>query len=358
MREKWLSIVGAIALAGLILVLVIATQSSAAPSQADCVAAALPTDPDFEVYDQRLPWTNEQHPDVAYNPDKDEYLVVFDWDFNGGGDHDVMGITVTAAGVPAQNPIPISTGTTYDDAYPTVAYNPHAGSYLVAWQRSHNAEAYYAIGGSIVAETAGAPFIIYWTTHGAQRYPDVAYGPGPRRFLVVWENHGPYTLPPDIFGATLDGAGSNIQSIRISPDDTTPGEQTYPAVANNGSTGRWLVVWNDTRTGGTTGHDIYGQQVQYASGSVSLWSSIVPIGTIAAEAGAPAVDWGPVGSLNGEFLTAWVEGVNYVYARRIRANNTLVGDPITVSNTDIDKSDPAVACATASNDWWVVWEDG
>jgi hypothetical protein len=358
MREKWLSVAGAIALAGLTLVLVMATQSSAAPSQADRAAAALPTDPDFEIYDQRLPWTNEQHPDVAYNPDKDEYLVVFDWDFNGGGDHDVMGITVTAAGVPAQNPIPISTGTDYDDAYPSVAYNPDAGSYLVAWQRSYDADTYYAIGGSIVTEMASTPFNIYGTIHGAQRYPDVAYGPGPGRFLVVWENHGPYTLPPDIFGTTLDGAGSNMQSIRISPDDATPGEQTYPAVANNEATGRWLVVWNDTRTGGTTGHDIYGQQVQYASGSVSLWGSVVSIGTIAAEAGAPAVDWGPVGGGNGEFLTVWNEGDYGMYARRVRANNTLVGDPIAVSNTEIDKANVAVAYANGSNDWWVAWESG
>lgn len=351
---KSLLIAGAVALACVALMLVSLPQSSAAHTT--CASSASLTGPDFEIYDQRLPWTNEQHPDVAYNPDKGEYLVVFDWDFNGGGDHDVMGITVTAAGVPAQNPIPIATGTTYDDAYPSVAYNPDAGSYLVTWHRSHNVEAYYAIGGSIVTEVASAPFNIYGTIHGAQRYPDVAYEPGSERFLVVWETHSPYTLPPDIFGATLDGVGSNIQYIHVSPYGTNPGQQTYPAVAANESTGRWMVTWTDTRNGGTTGYDIYGQQVQYSGGNPSLWGSPIPVGTLTGDAGAPDVAWGPVGG-GGEFLAVWVESTREVYARRIQADSTPIGAPSTVSSSTLNYN-PAVTYASASNEWWVAWDSG
>lgn len=356
--ERYLPVAGGIALAGLTLVLVMVTQTNAATPQSACAAVALPTDPDFEIYDQRLPWTNEQHPDVAYNPDRDEYLVVFDWDFNGGGDHDVMGITVTAAGVPAHNPIPIATGTTYDDEHPAVAYDPDTGNYLVVWQRSHNATVYYVIAGSVVTETASAPFTVDWTLHGDLQYPDVAYASGPQRFLVVWETHEPYTLPPDIYGATVDGTGSNIQSVHISPYGTNPGQQTYPAVAANASTGRWLTTWTDTRNAGTTGYDIYGQQVQYSGGiSPTLWSSPVPIGTITGNAGAPAVDWGPVDGGDGEFLTVWTEDGDIVYARRVQADNTLVGAPITVSDSTFN-TNPAVAYASDSNDWWTAWESG
>jgi hypothetical protein len=53
---------------------------------------------------------------------------------------------------------------------------------------------------------------------------------------------------------------------------------------------------------------------------------VVPIGTIV-EAGAPAVDRGPVDGDTGEFLTVWNEGDYSMYACHIQADNALVGDP-------------------------------
>jgi hypothetical protein len=352
---KSLLIAGAVALACVALVLVSSPQSSA--THTTCAPSASLTGPDFEIYDQHPLGINEQHPDVAYNPDKGEYLVVFDWDLKGGGDHDVMGITVTAAGVPAQNPISIATGTTYDDAYPAATYNPDAGNYLVVWQRTHNTTVYDAIVGSVVGDTAGTPFTIDWSIHGDLRYPDVAYAPGPQRSLVVWETLEPYTLPPDIYGATVDGPGSDIQSIHISPYGTNPGQQTYPAVAANESTGRWMVTWTDTRNGATTGYDIYGQQVQCIGGNPSLLGSPIPVGTLAGDAGAPDVAWGPVGGGDGEFLAVWVETTNGVYARRIQADGTPIGTPSTVSSSTLNYN-PAVTYASASSEWWVAWDSG
>jgi len=329
-------------------------------ARAPAEAAAFPTAPDFEIYDPHPPGLSERRADVAYNPDRDEYLVVFDVDPTGG-DYDVRGILVSGNGVPAWTPIPIAENASFIDANPAVAYSPDAGSYLVIWERSHAVESYDAVSGAIVTATAGAPFTIHGTLHGDQRNPDVAYASGPQQYLVAWESHGPYTVPPDIRGATVDATGTNIgQSLTISVEGPSLGQQTDPAVAACGTTGRWLVAWLDTRNQGTTGYDIYAQQVAYAGPGPSRWGPAVPVGTFTGEAGPPAIDWGPVDGGDGEFLVVWIEWQTYdtAYARRVQPDSSLVGDAIVVCDSSAIKSSPAVAYSPSSSDWWVAWESG
>jgi hypothetical protein len=63
------------------------------------VPAFIPTDSDKPIWE----WlgvnaSNEMHADIAYDEDHDRYLVVFDWDLNGTGDHDIIGVYVDAYG--------------------------------------------------------------------------------------------------------------------------------------------------------------------------------------------------------------------------------------------------------------------
>lgn len=345
-----------LAVPGLALALILTTHSAALPPPSP--ATALPAAPDFEIYDPHPEAIDEGSPDVAYNPHKDEYLVVFE--HGSGPDHDVRGIIVSGTGVPAHASLPIAVDTNFDDVNPAVAYNPDDRSYLVVWQRSHQAESYRAIAGCVVSETVSAPFAVHWTLHGDQRHPDLAYASGPQRFLVVWESHEPFERPPDIVGTTVDSAGVDIPPrIRISLEGPTPGEQSTPAVAASGTTGRWLVTWRDTRTAPTTGLDIYGQQVQYTGSALSLWGDLVPVATVIGEAAAPAVAWGPAGG-DGEFLVVWTENClgDTTYAQRLRADNSPLGDLIAVSDSNAAKSNPVVTYAPLSSDWWVAWDSG
>jgi len=347
---------GAIALAAVALALLVASPGSATAPKSPGAPSLFPTAPDFEIYDPHPPSLDEGHPDVAYNPQEDEYLVVFDRE-SSTGDLDVYGIVVEA-GAPASSLIPIGVHPDFDDSHPAVAYNPDARSYLVVWQRSHHAESYRAIAGSMVTTAAGAPFTIHGTLHGDQRRPDVAYASVPERFLVVWESHEPFTDPPDILGTAVDSAGADISpAITVSLEGTTTGEQTTPAVAACAPTGRWLVAWTDNRRSGPSGADIYAQQVKYAEGAVSLWSGVLPVGAVASWAGAPAVAWGPVGEGDSQFLVAWTDNADTTYARRVEADNTLF-ELLQVSDTQNSKAAAAVTFAAGSHDWWVVWDSG
>ena len=70
--------------------------------------------------------------------------------------------------------------------------------------------------------------------------------------------------------------------------------------------------------------------------------------------------WGqvdPSASAYGEYLVAWPESDNMLAQRIDGYDYSLVGGPITVSDYDSGKYDPAVIYATASEEWWLVWQD-
>jgi hypothetical protein len=355
MRKLLLFLAGSAGLA--LFACLLSAWSSALAGEPSAVAVTLPTAPDFYIQDWSSPAMNEMHPDVAYNPVDDEYLVVFDWDFHGGGDRDVMYVLVHPDGYAGPMPLEVAEDPAFDDAHPAVAYNPDDGNYLVVWERS-DATAVPQIFGAIITETAGVPFYIA-VGNAPHRSPDVAYSSVAGRYLVVWEDHGVgWIMPPDIRGASYDGTGADLQSIHIAPEPNVGTSlQARPAVTAHATLPRWLVTWEDSRTEVTTGIDIYGQQVAFAASVLSLYGGQVAIGAQAGNAQAPDVAWGAAGPGEGEYLTVWSEG-GWVFARRVGADSTLLGGLITVSNyVGSEKLEPAVVYASASNAWWVAWAD-
>ena len=129
-----------------------------------------------------------------------------------------------------------------------------------------------------------------------------------------------------------------------------------PAVAANATDGRWLVTWQDSRNSGTTGYDVYGQQMSVSGTTLSTSGSQVAIGTLAGYAGAPDVVWGQPDSGDGAFLTVWAED-SVLYGQRVAADSTLTGGTITISDYESTKSVPAAAFDTLESAWWVVWAD-
>jgi hypothetical protein len=338
-----------------VLVLLPCDRVTAGPSEPRA-PGFLPTDPDFLICEQL--GTNaceEMHPDLAYNEDEDEFLVVFDWNLNGASDHDIMAVTVNADGG-VGSVFSVACGATYDDSYPAVARDPYNDSYLVVWQRREAAGDYY-IYGSIVSDTVGAPFAIT-TWAGGQIHPDVAYATGSHHYLVVFEDHTTFIpgAPPTVRGRCLDYDGSMAGLNTLVIGDYFS-QQTQPAVATNGFDYEWLVTWRDTRDADP---NIYGREVS-SLGACSLpTGSEFVIGSETGNAGSPDVAWGqvdPSTSAYGEFLVAWPEQ-GAVYGQRIRGSDfSLEGGVITVSSYDSDKVAPAVIYASLATEWWVIWAD-
>jgi hypothetical protein len=355
----WVAVLIAVALTGLLLLWADVARVQASTAQPR-VTAVVVTDTDKMIWDAiGINVGDDMYPDVAYNSQDDEYLVVFEWEDTGGGSgRDLASVRVDANGQASYSPQGVAISGLYTDTRPAVAYNPTNNTYLAVWERSPDSDGTKGIRG-VILNSGGAVsgtefYIVDWS--GDQRYPDVAYSAAMDRYLVVWEdNYGSFPEPPDVYGASLDSSGSDRQFRYIS--GSTPGNQILPAVAANDANGRWLVMWSDSRDYATTGYDVYGQQVQFSGALVSLWGSQVHIGEFWGSASAPDVAWGQIGTGDGEFLTVWSEN-SLVYGQRVQANSTLVGDVITVS-TDYDssKSYPALAFDSADEAWWVVWAD-
>lgn len=344
-----------------VLVLAGAPRYGAVADELASVAVTLPTEPDFYIQDWLVPALGEMQPDVAYNPDDDEYLVVFDWDFGGVGDRDVMFVVVDPDGGISPMPIAIADDTNWDDSNPGVAYNPDDGNYMVVWERRDASNVAQVYGSMVTDHVAALPFGIK-TGNADHLGPDVAYSTGAGRYLVVWEDHGAgWTLPPDIDSASYNGVGGDGRYLHIAPQPVTQASrQTNPAVAAHGTAAHWLVVWEDSRSVATTGINVWGQQVEYDTGSLDLYGSAVAIGSALGDADSPDAAWGQTGGPGGEYLAVWVERelVDLVFAQRIDSTTALLGDSILVSSrAGSGKFDPGVVFASSSNAWWAVWSD-
>lgn len=159
----------------------------------------------------------EESPRVAYNPDDDEFLVI--WDerigFSAGLDPqtltDVIGQRVSATGELLGDPIPIELTTGYS-LRQDIDYSMVAGLYLAVWKGHESGNFAFAdIFGRFIARDgtpAGDMFKIYDSEDdeteawGSARYYDesklpVVAADNQGRFLVVWEEGGTEGDPED-----------------------------------------------------------------------------------------------------------------------------------------------------------------
>ncbi|HSJ70286.1 MAG TPA: hypothetical protein VLA29_01435, partial [Acidimicrobiia bacterium] len=172
----------------------------------------------------------------------------------------------------------------YDAGSPAVAYNPDAEQYLVVWHGDDNTSALvnneFEIYGQRVDGATGAE--IGGDFRISEMGPDgndengafsaaVAYNHDAKEYLVVW--YGDDDIPPvvfgerEIFGQRLDGvtAAEIDVDFRISdmgPDGNTLYGAFYPAVAYNPDAKQYLIVWwgdDDTPPLVQGEYEIFGQ---------------------------------------------------------------------------------------------------
>jgi hypothetical protein len=134
------------------------------------------------------------HIDIVFNPDKREYLVLYNDRHIFNDYQNNVGFILNENGTPIKGPFEV--GNQAGDQYaPQCVYNPTDGTYLLAWEDFRN--------------------------------------------VADW------TQPCDIFGALLNGDGDMIKEIAIKDDHDMPGsgDQRVPTIAHNPDRNEFLVVW-------------------------------------------------------------------------------------------------------------------
>jgi hypothetical protein len=195
-----------------------------------------------------------EEPDVAYNRSRNEFLVVWQQTYSAG-DRDIYGRRVAMSGGASALGSPFYiTLSTNDDTVPAVAAIPtvpNEGQYLVAWQTNQDIVA-RAVAGD---ETLGSYQTLADTPWGEYR-PAVAGSEGNDEFLVTW-TWIPVVTPPammQVQAKTLALDGTPLHDTTL-----VGGGQVFDSAVAAGSTGDFLVTFDDNEVFGTSTRGIYGR---------------------------------------------------------------------------------------------------
>jgi hypothetical protein len=189
-------------------------------------------------------------PRVAFNPQAQEYLVV--WDDKRSGICDIYGQPVSELGALVGSEIRL-TAASSSVGSPSVAWNADRQEYLLVW--SQYVEDIFVYGRRLgpAGQPLAAPFAITQSTWNAD-VPVLGYDSLCHNYLLAWT-------------ATSDLADKDVACALLNADGTLAGNrssvsvhtelQQSAALAQNTADSQFLIVWMDAFAGSW---DIYGQR--------------------------------------------------------------------------------------------------
>ncbi len=236
-------------------------------------------------------------PDIAFNAIEDEYLVVWSGDDNTpplvNDELEIFGRRVDGlTGAFPGNIFRISDmgpdgDPNYDAFVPAVAFNSRDNQYLVVWDGDDNTAPLVDSEGEVFGRrTAGGVDLPLGSDlrlsdmgpNGDDLYagvfPDVAFDPAHREFLVAWygdDDTAPYVEGErEIYTQRVSADGLEIGGDTRISDMGPPGDPDFdaapPAIAVNGTDLEYLVVFaSDDNTGGVVNMEFeaFGQRLAF-----------------------------------------------------------------------------------------------
>lgn len=255
-----------------------------------------------------------------------------------------------ATGTPVGGTITISDSPDANSG-PVVAYDGENQVYLVAWEdwRDGNGDIYAQVvnaDGSL----EGVNFPVS-STADIQRGPSVACysGIGSNKFLVAWEDlrSGNSDIYAQLVNAdrSLDGGNFSVSS--------DVNDQSVPSVACDNDSGNFLVVWEDYRNELISDADIYAQLVT-VDGSPD--GGNYPVSNAPGYQNDPSVSYD---GTSGRFLAAWEDtrnGPDNIFVQLLNASGgSLAGNDFAVFVNDEYQRDPTVANNSTDSQFMVAY---
>lgn len=302
---------------------------------------------------------NQDFPDATYNSARNEYLVVWsdqrDARSNGS---DIYGQRISTDGERTGSDIPISTEIR-PQLYPRVAYNPDADEYLVVWEDSRTLSTTSSdIYGQRVAgdgSRLGSNFAVSNNSE-AQNNPDVAYSSASQQYLVAWDDdrEGDVT-GVDIYAQLVTNVGA-LEGANFALS-TASGDQGNVRIGYNSDSDEFLVIWEDSRAFNITNIDIYGQRVG-ANGA--LQGANIALSTNNSAETQPALAFGA--NLGG-YLLVWRDDRNEggtsddIFGRALKGAGEQVGADFEIAVAEGRQQQAQTAYNTTTGEFLVVWHD-
>lgn len=302
------------------------------------------------IVSENDPGTNGGYAAVAYNPIDDEYLIVWDRWFPSGFNGGIAAQRLAGNGVKRGANFWIL-DRHWGEVQPDVAFLPDRAEYLVAWHDYR-----YPPGGtrgnifgqrlSRDGELTGSEISIV-EIDGNQWTPKLAAISGGDAYVVAWVDARNGNDVPLIFARRVSGNGATVgPEVRV--DEGGMGHW-YPAVLYNPIVQEVLLAWQDHRV-----PDTPRASVRRFSASLSpLAPSQAP--RVGISHGRPALAFN---LQRGEYYLAWMEGEPHrVGGQRWSLAGQAIGTPEIVASHPYSQSAPALAASTTDSDFLLVWED-
>ena len=237
------------------------------------------------------------------------------------------------------DPVAVATDPFANEGQPTIAYNPVAAEYLVAW-RSWNSQGDIYARRVLSDGTPSGNAIAVIVKSGEQLDPQVAYGAG--MYLVVWRDNSDTSVRGQLIQAsgTLSGTEFVIGS--------GPSNNDMPAVDFNPVTGEYLAAWTNNSSGDHV-------RVQRIASSGALIGSPIVVSDYSGNY-HPAVTHDAAGN----YLVVYVcpdSAAFGVCARRLSGTGALLGAAFSVFDGSQTSNMPAVAYSPQGDDYLVAWRE-
>lgn len=275
-------------------------------------------------------------PAVAYNSNRNEFLVVWEQHINVG-QVSIYGRRVSASGETIGSSFLVSGYPGYQYYWPAVAYSPSQNSYLVVWHHKYSSVDYDVLG--IPVSGSGAPGAWFEIDRDFDRdwYPAIAYNGQADEFLVVFEKY-------------VSTTRRDVEARRIRASDWSTGPTWWrniagaanqlrrlPDVAYNAARNEYLIAYI-RNSPPTAGGDVLAHIASSNLGTLSPEMPISPSG-LPSQVGV-ALAAGP-----DEYLAVFGEdhsSGDQVWARRIRGNTTM-DSFINLNPTGVSRMEAAAA---------------
>jgi hypothetical protein len=203
---------------------------------------------------------HQRRPDITYNIQDDEFLVVYEnaW---ASGLHDIAAQRIKASDGSLLSWRNIATGTSQARTHPSVAYNESRNEYLIAYLYQP-VDIYQPsdIYGKVSSATMGVLSNELIISDKPVCEQKVSVGAGPDEYLVVWADRVCGTNDSNIYARRLKGDGSLTGPTGGFPILINPHYLSNPSLAF-GQNHAYLVVWRHVPNNSTTIWDVYGNYV-------------------------------------------------------------------------------------------------
>jgi hypothetical protein len=328
-------------------------QGESADQQAVKASSAGPLSRPFLIGDLGDQGVDAVESAVAYNTQSQEYLVV--WYNDRPGCDDIYGRRVSAnSGVLGPRFFIAAGCPNQERRYPDVVYNSQHNEYLVVWE--HFDGSYYSIHGRIVSATGGLPGSEFTISSGPALKncyrPSVAYASTSDKYLVVWERQVVANISRDIEAQVLTGTGTLDGSNYLLATGTWAYAYGSPDLSYNHRSNGYLVVWEQLDKNASRS-DIYGHLV-HGSGTPMSGPDIEIMKESTSQSN-PAVAALPIAP-SGQYLVTWEYGTSSrAVCSRVVASDGTPATGLYVSGEILDEANPAVAGNESTQQSLAIW---